>query len=82
MCKEEHAKKLAACFQIAHVWSWAWLKYNYGIFELSASGSWFSSVEIDKIMRKSADASVVTISQPFPKPNGKAYTISDLIEYF
>jgi DNA polymerase gamma 1 len=79
MCKEEDADKVSALFQIAHLWSWAWLRYNYGICEMPQVNAWFSSIEVDKIFRKSANASTITVSQPTPEPNGRAHTITTLV---
>lgn len=79
MCREADADLVAALYQIAHLWSWTWLRYNYGICEMPHANAWFSSIEIDKIFRKAADASTVTVSQPIPEPNGRAHTISSLV---
>jgi DNA polymerase gamma 1 len=79
MCRESDADLVAALYQIAHLWSWTWLRYNYGICEMPHANAWFSSIEIDKIFRKAADASTVTVSQPIPEPNGRAHTIASLV---
>lgn len=82
LCKESDAEFLTACYQVAHAWSWAWLRSNYDLYELPAAATWFSSVEIDNIMRKSATTDVVTISNPIPKPNGKAYSLEQILPQF
>jgi DNA polymerase gamma 1 len=79
MCREEDADKVSALYQIAHLWSWSWLRYNYGICEMPHANAWFSSIEVDKIFRKSATASTVTVSQPVQEPDGRAHTITSLI---
>lgn len=79
MCREEDADKLSALYQIAHLWSWSWLRYNYGICEMPHANAWFSSIEVDHIFRKSATASTVTVSQPAQEPNGRAHTITSLV---
>jgi DNA polymerase gamma 1 len=79
MCKEQDADKVSALFQIAHLWSWAWLRYNYGMCEMPQVNAWFSSIEVDKIFRKSATASTVTVSQLTPEPDGRAHTITSLV---
>lgn len=79
LCKEEYADQVAALFQVAHMWCWAWLRYNYDIHELPVSNAWFSSIEVDSIFRKSATYSTVTVSQPKVEPEGKSYTIKELI---
>lgn len=80
MVKEEHAEQLVAIYQIAHAWTWAWLRSNYKIYELPQNNAWFSSVEVDHIFRKSAYEDVRTISNEIHEPHGKAYTISDTVE--
>jgi DNA polymerase gamma 1 len=79
MCRESDADLVAALYQIAHLWSWAWLRYNYGICEMPHANAWFSSIEIDKIFRKAATASTVTVSQPLSEPDGRAHTITSLV---
>ncbi len=79
MCRESDADVVAALYQIAHLWSWSWLRYNYGICEMPHANAWFSSIEIDKIFRKAATASTVTVSQPLREPDGRAHTITTLV---
>lgn len=79
MCKEEDADLVAALYQISHLWTWSWLRYNYGIMEMPHSNAWFSSVEIDKVFRKSATAETTSVSQPYPSPDGRFHTISSLV---
>lgn len=82
MAPEDEALKVAACFQVAHAWAWAWLRYNYGQSNLPIANAWFSSIEVDSILRKSATTSTKTISQLKDEPDGEAYNISDLIPVF
>ena len=79
LCVESQAKTLAALFQVAHAWCWAWLRYNYDIYELPVANAWLSSVEIDKIFRKSANSSTKTVSQQNDEPDGQSVSIKDLI---
>lgn len=79
LCPESQAKKASAILQIAHVWCWAWMRYNYEIYELPVANAWLSSIEIDKIFRKSADSSTKTVSQQKPEKDGQSVTIQDLI---
>lgn len=79
MCKESDADLVSALYQIAHLWSWAWLRHRYGIYEMPHANAWFSSIEVDSIFRKSATASTVTVSQPLSEPHGRAHTISTLV---
>jgi DNA polymerase gamma 1 len=79
MCREEDADLVSALYQIAHLWSWAWLRYNYGICEMPHANAWFSSIEVDKIFRKAATAGTVTVSQPIREPDGRAHTITTLV---
>jgi DNA polymerase gamma 1 len=79
MCKESDADKVSALYQIAHLWSWAWLRHRYGVCEMPHANAWFSSIEVDHIFRKSATSSTITVSQNVTEPDGRAHTISSLI---
>ena len=82
LCPESQAEKVAALFQVAHAWCWAWMRYNYGINELPVANAWLSSIEIDKIFRKSADSSTKTVSQQKDEEDGHSVTVQDLIPVF
>ena len=82
MCPKEEAERVAALFQVAHAWCWAWLRYNYGIYELPVANAWLSSIEIDHIFRKAADANTNTVSQQKKENDGHSVTIKDLIPIF
>jgi len=82
MCPKEEAEEVAALFQVAHAWCWAWLRYNYGIYELPVANAWLSSIEIDHIFRKAADANTKTVSQQKSERNGHSVTIHSLIPVF
>lgn len=82
LCPEDQAEKVAALFQVAHAWCWAWLRYNYEIYELPVANAWLSSIEIDSIFRKSATANTQTVSQQLKEPDGQSRTIQDLIPVF
>lgn len=82
LCKEEYADKIAALFQAAHMWCWAWIRYNYEIYELPVSNAWLSSVEVDTIFRKSATSSTKTVSQTKEEPDGLSYSIQELSPVF
>lgn len=79
LCPEPEAEKVAALFQVAHAWCWAWMRYNYGIYELPVANAWLSSIEVDRIFRKSADSSTKTVSQQKVEKDGLSVTIQDLI---
>jgi DNA polymerase gamma 1 len=82
LCPEAQAEKVAALFQVAHVWCWTWLRYNYEIYELPVANAWLSSIEIDRIFRKAADSSTKTVSQQKDEGDGRSVTIQDLIPIF
>ena len=58
------------------------MRYNYGIYELPVANAWLSSIEIDHIFRKAADASTNTVSQQKKENDGNSVTIKDLIPVF
>jgi DNA polymerase gamma 1 len=82
LCPEDQAEEVAALFQVAHAWCWAWMRYNYGIHELPVANAWLSSIEIDKIFRKAATANTKTVSQQKSEEDGESRTIQDLIPIF
>ena len=82
MCPKEEAERVAALFQVAHAWCWAWMRYNYGIYELPVANAWLSSIEIDYIFRKAANASTTTVSQQKKEDDGSSVTIKELIPVF
>jgi DNA polymerase gamma 1 len=82
LCPEDQAEKVATLFQVAHAWCWAWMRYNYSIYELPVANAWLSSIEIDKIFRKSADSSTKTVSQQKDEEDGRSVTVEDLIPVF
>jgi DNA polymerase gamma 1 len=82
LCPESQAEKVATLFQVAHAWCWAWMRYNYEIYELPVANAWLSSIEIDSIFRKAATASTKTVSQQTDELDGQSRTIQDLIPTF
>lgn len=82
LCPESQAEKVATLFQVAHVWCWSWMRYNYGIHELPVANAWLSSIEIDGIFRKAATANTKTVSQQKSESDGQSRTIQDLIPTF
>jgi DNA polymerase gamma 1 len=82
LCPEPQAERVAALFQVAHAWCWAWMRYNYGIYELPVANAWLSSIEIDRIFRKSADSSTKTVSQQKDEGDGRSVSVQDLIPVF
>jgi DNA polymerase gamma 1 len=82
LCPEDQAEKVATLFQVAHAWCWAWMRYNYGIYELPVANAWLSSIEIDSVFRKSADSSTKTVSQQKDEEDGRSVTIQDLVPVF
>ena len=82
LCPEAQAEKVATLFQVAHAWCWAWMRYNYDIYELPVANAWLSSIEVDGVFRKSADSSTKTVSQQKDEEDGRSVTIQDLIPVF
>ena len=82
LCPEPQAERVAALFQVAHAWCWAWMRYNYGIYELPVANAWLSSIESDRIFRKSADSSTKTVSQQKDEGDGRSVSVQDLIPVF
>ena len=56
----EHTYKAAYLQQIAHAWCWALAHYSAGLCNVPVATLFASSINIDKVWRKSAKASVET----------------------
>lgn len=78
LCKEEDAEKLAYRIMICYARTWALLHFNLGIEDMPLVRAFPSSISIDKILRKSCDASTKTPT--FDEyPPGREVTIYDFL---
>lgn len=65
----EHAHQLATLFQVSHYMTWK-VVHEAVSLELPEPRFWFSSVEIDKVVRKSVSESQTTLTNKEELPNG------------
>jgi DNA polymerase gamma 1 len=82
MTPDRYAEQFAALFQIAHVYTWSLFHSAVGIPELPLSRAFFSSVAIDKRLRKTPTEKTVTLSNPdgANEPSGEEYSMYELAE--
>jgi len=74
-----NAIKAAYLQQIAHAWAWALMHYSAGLTNMPVTTAFASAVNIDKVWRKSAKASVATPTSA-NIASGKEYSMADLID--
>nr|XP_032523144.1 DNA polymerase subunit gamma-1, mitochondrial [Danaus plexippus plexippus] len=83
---EEHKYEAALALQITNLLTRAFCSQRVGIHDLPMSVAFFSSVEVDRVLRKEANMDCVTPSNPhglekgYGIPNGESLTIYDVLE--
>jgi DNA polymerase gamma 1 len=60
--KKGHEKEFAAIMQIAHLYSWAYLCHRLGFVSMPLGYGYFSSVNVDSVLRKEVYMEVKTPS--------------------
>ena len=80
LVKSEHRYKAAMALQIANLWTRAIFSEQMGIHDLPQSCAFFSSVDIDKVLRKEVDMDCITPSHKNKIPYGESVTIEKLID--
>lgn len=80
MVPESYAYKTALALQISNVWTRALFAKSVGINDLPLSVAFFSSVDIDKVVRKETFLSCTTPSSTEPVENGESLDINKLLE--
>ncbi|EEB07564.1 DNA polymerase [Schizosaccharomyces japonicus yFS275] len=76
----EERYRTAFALQIANLWTRAFFSHRLGINELPQSVAFFSSVDIDEVLRKDVQMDCVTPSNPIPIPPGEALNIDALLQ--
>ncbi|KAL2122944.1 hypothetical protein VTJ04DRAFT_3399 [Mycothermus thermophilus] len=77
----EHDKYRAAlALQVANLWTRAMFAQQVGIDDLPQSCAFFSSIDIDKVLRKEVEMDCVTPSNPTPIPPGESIDINKLLD--
>ncbi|CAH2088262.1 unnamed protein product [Euphydryas editha] len=82
----EHRYKAALALQITNLFTRAFCSQRVGIHDLPMSVAFFTSVEVDQVLRKEANLCCTTPSNPhglekgYGIPNGESLTIFDVLE--
>ena len=79
LVKNEDRYKAAMALQVANIWTRAMFSQQVGIEELPQSCAFFSSIDIDHVLRKEVDMDCVTPSNPEKIAPGESLDISQLI---
>ncbi|XP_045453407.1 DNA polymerase subunit gamma-1, mitochondrial [Melitaea cinxia] len=83
---DEHKYKAALALQITNLFTRAFCSQKVGIHDLPMSVAFFTSVEVDQVLRKEANLCCTTPSNPhglekgYGIPNGESLTIFDILE--
>ena len=86
LADENQCYDVALALQVANLWTRCMFVYKLGMHDLPLSVAFFSSVEIDSVIRKDAADNCVTPSNPnglrekYNIPLGKSLTIHDILE--
>ncbi|KAL2313878.1 DNA polymerase gamma [Schizosaccharomyces pombe] len=72
--------RVAFALQVANLWTRAFFCQRLGINELPQSVAFFSSVDIDHVLRKDVKMDCVTPSNKVPIPPGEELTIESVLE--
>ncbi|KAF9926062.1 DNA-directed DNA polymerase gamma mip1 [Linnemannia zychae] len=79
MVKEEDSARATLALQISNLWTRAMFSYKLGIHDLPQSVAFFSSVDVDHVLRKEVNMDCLTPTQPHPIPHGQSLTIDDVL---
>ncbi|KAI0628651.1 gamma DNA-directed DNA polymerase [Trametes polyzona] len=80
LVKEEDRYRAALALQIANLWTRSYFAYKLGMDDLPQGVAFFSSVDVDHVLRKEVDMPCVTPSQPDPIPPGESLDIAQTLE--
>ncbi|KAI0353878.1 gamma DNA-directed DNA polymerase [Trametes cingulata] len=80
LVKEEDRYRAALALQIANLWTRSYFAFKLGMDDLPQGVAFFSSVDVDRVLRKEVDMPCVTPSQPNPIPPGESLDILKTLE--
>ena len=72
--------KFAACFLMAHIWTWAFFQYKLGLYDIPLRRIYISGVYVGNRWSKSLD-STKTVSNPVNDQEGREVTHNELIPF-
>ena len=86
MVRTEDRFRAALALQIANLWTRCMFAYQLNLYDLPQSVAFFSSVDIDKVLRKEVNMDCQTPSNPhglklgYAIPFGESYDIHAILE--
>ncbi|PVU92119.1 hypothetical protein BB561_004020 [Smittium simulii] len=81
MCADEDVLRCSLALQISNLWVRSMFSYKLGFDNLPASVAFFSTVDIDFVLRKEANLDCVTPSNTTPLEHGESLDIFEILEY-
>lgn len=76
---EKDSLRTSLALQISNLWTRSMFCQQLGLEDIPSSVSYFSLVDIDKVLRKEVDHECVTPSHPDPIEPGQAYDMPQLV---
>ena len=80
LVRQEDALRACLALQIANLWTRSMFAFKTGIKDLPLSVAFFSSIDIDHVLRKETHMSCITPSNPEGVPPGKSLNIYQILE--
>ena len=80
LVKDEDRYRAALALQIANLWTRSLFAFKLGMSDLPQGVAFFSSVDVDSVLRKEVDMPCVTPSQSDPIPPGESLDITKILE--
>ncbi|KAK3322298.1 DNA polymerase family A-domain-containing protein [Apodospora peruviana] len=80
LVKEHDKYRAAMALQVANLWTRTMFAQQVGIYDLPQSCAFFSTIDIDRVLRKEVDMDCVTPSNPVAIPPGESIDIVGLLE--
>lgn len=79
LVRDSDKYKAAMALQVANIWTRAMFSQQIGIDDLPQSCAYFSSIDVDHVLRKEVDMDCVTPSHPNKIPPGESLDIRGLL---
>ncbi|EPS98269.1 hypothetical protein FOMPIDRAFT_1037579 [Fomitopsis schrenkii] len=80
LVKDEDRYRAALALQIANLWTRSLFAFKLGMSDLPQGVAFFSSVDVDRVLRKEVDMPCVTPSQSSAIPPGESLDITTVLE--
>lgn len=82
LVKDNHCLRAALALQLANLWVRALFSESVGISNLPQNVAFFSSIDVDHVLRKEVDIPCLTPSNNIPISNGESLDIYQILNHF